>query len=120
MLDIVGRERELRAVDRLLEDLDDGSAALLFCGEPGIGKTTVWTEAVERARTSTPVLTSRPAQTEVKMAFAALADLLGPVEGDVLEQLPEPQRAAISIALLHQEPGPDGPETGSPEEDTPE
>jgi DNA-binding CsgD family transcriptional regulator len=105
MAGIVGRAGELLAVAQLLEGLDGGAAGLLFCGAPGIGKTTIWAEAVDRARSSSLVLTARPAQAEAKMAFAALADLLEPVDEVVLDELPEPQRAAIAIALLREEPG---------------
>ena len=37
---VVGRERELEAAAELLESLKGGAGALVFEGEPGIGKTT--------------------------------------------------------------------------------
>src|SRR5581483_10619030 len=46
------------------------------------------------------VLECRPAQAEAKLAFASLADLLGPVVDDALPGLPEPQRLALEVALL--------------------
>ncbi|MDX6490796.1 MAG: hypothetical protein QOD43_1041, partial [Gaiellaceae bacterium] len=40
-----------------------------------------------------------------ELAFAALGDLLEPMADDVLPELPEPQRRAIAVALLREEPG---------------
>jgi DNA-binding SARP family transcriptional activator len=48
---LVGRDRQLRAVDQALERAHAGrGAALLVSGEPGIGKTRLAEEAVRRAR----------------------------------------------------------------------
>ena len=46
---IVGREAELAAVERFLAAPSDEPAALVVEGEAGIGKTTVWLEAVRLA-----------------------------------------------------------------------
>jgi hypothetical protein len=46
---VVGREAELRAVDEILVAAREGLGALVFEGEPGIGKTTVWREGISRA-----------------------------------------------------------------------
>jgi DNA-binding CsgD family transcriptional regulator len=105
---VVGRERELEAAAELLSDLDGEAAALVFEGEPGIGKTTVWAEAVARAPSGYQVLSARPAKAEAQLAFAALSDLLEPVIDGVIADLPEPQRTAIAVALLREEPGPSG------------
>jgi DNA-binding CsgD family transcriptional regulator len=100
--EIVGRDRELEAFDRWL-DRPDGSVLLLE-GEAGIGKTTLWRESVRRASDrGWLVLTCEPTRDEGRLAFAALADLLAPVLGDVLAQLPVPQRRALEIALLLRE-----------------
>src|ERR671931_2940872 len=88
---VVGRDRELEAAAELLSRLDGGAAALVFEGEPGIGKTTVWTEAVERAPDRCPVLAARPTKAESPLAFAGLSDLLQPVVDQVLVDLPAPQ-----------------------------
>lgn len=103
---IVGRDGELEAAAEFFDGLKGGSAALVFAGEPGIGKTTLWMEAVERARAgSVMVLSARPVAAEVRLAFAALADLLGPVVDDVITGLPEPQARALAVALLREDPG---------------
>jgi DNA-binding CsgD family transcriptional regulator/tetratricopeptide (TPR) repeat protein len=105
MSGLVGREAELRIVAGFLERLAEGPAGLLFEGEPGIGKTTVWAETVERARGQVCVLRAQPAEAEARLAFAALADLLEPVFRDVLAELPTPQQHALAVALLKEEPG---------------
>lgn len=107
MLDeIVGRDREREAASEFLEAMARGPAALVFAGEPGIGKTTLWMEAVERARERLlTVLSARPVAAEARLAFTALADLLEPVADDVLAGLPEPQRRALAVALLREDPG---------------
>jgi DNA-binding CsgD family transcriptional regulator len=103
---VVGRDRELEAAVEFLDELERGPAALVFEGEPGIGKTTLWSSVVEWARDrSMVVLSARVVEPEAKLAFAALGDLLEPVGDDVLSELPEPQRRAIAVALLRADPG---------------
>jgi len=51
------------------------------------------------------VLAARLVQAEDKLAFAALGDLLEPVADDLLAELPVPQRRAITVALLREDPG---------------
>jgi len=73
--------------------------------EPGIGKTTVWREGIARARCQGyRVLSCRAAPAEARLSFAALSDLLTPIEGAAFESLPVPQRRALDAALLRAEP----------------
>jgi AAA ATPase domain len=75
--------------------------AVVAEGEPGIGKTTVWKAGLEVAKAQgSVVLSCRPVEAEVKLAFAALADLLAPVVDAGLDDLPAPQREALEVALL--------------------
>jgi DNA-binding NarL/FixJ family response regulator len=98
---IVGREAELARGDQFLAAMADGPAILLLEGEPGIGKTTVWTELCERAAArGYTVLSARPVQSETELAFAGLIDLIGGIADRYLPTLPAPQRAALEIALL--------------------
>jgi DNA-binding CsgD family transcriptional regulator len=106
MSGVVGREAELGVAEEFLGRLRGGPAGLVFEGPPGIGKTTVWAGAVARAGGEFWVLSARPAEAEAGLAFGALADLLDPVPGGVLEQLPAPQRHGLAVALLREEPGP--------------
>jgi DNA-binding CsgD family transcriptional regulator len=98
---IVGRDRERRAVARLLEAIPSGLVALVVEGDPGIGKSTVLRDGVGQARTAgCRVLACQPAAAEARLSFAALGDLLEPVIDDVLSELPRPQRQALEVALL--------------------
>jgi hypothetical protein len=98
---LVGREAELAAVEELLGDAEPSLAALEVVGEPGIGKTTVWQEAVRRGEArGLRVVAARPAESEARLAFAALGDLLDRVGEEILAPLPPPQRNAIDVALL--------------------
>ncbi len=98
---LIGRVDELTVVDDVLEHLGGGAHALFIEGEPGIGKTRLWAEAVERARGhGYRVLSTRPAGSEVQLAFAGLSDLLRDELDDVLPALPPPQRRALEVALL--------------------
>jgi DNA-binding CsgD family transcriptional regulator len=98
--DVVGREDELAAISDFL-DADGAPCAVVVEGEPGIGKTTVWLAAIEQAEArGLRVLRARPVESESKLAFSSLADLLGPVLQDVLGELPPPQRRALDAALL--------------------
>ncbi len=97
---IVGRESELAVVEEYLACEPTGRT-LAIVGEPGIGKTTVWSEAVARARArEAVVLVARPSESEAKLAFAGLADLLARVQEAPLAALPGPQRDALEVALL--------------------
>ena len=103
---VIGRDDDLAAGDRFLDMLDGGSATLVLEGEPGIGKTTVWSEIRARALAhGHTVLTSRPVQSETELPFAGLLDLLGE-HIDLLGGLPAPQRRALEIALTRVEPEP--------------
>ena len=105
---VVGRAAELDVVDAFLAALDDGPARLLVEGEPGIGKTTVWQAATARARErGFRILASRPGSSETRLTFAGLGDFLSDVDDDDLEALPAPQRRALRVALLRDDP--DGP-----------
>jgi predicted ATPase len=96
----VGRAVEAAALARFAEGLRDRSAAVLVRGEPGIGKTTLWRHAVAAAEASgVLVLAVGCVEAEMPIAMCALADLLEPVLGDVLDELPTSQREALSGAL---------------------
>ena len=100
--EIVGREEELTAISAFLEVPHPLPRALLIVGEAGIGKTTLWREAVSLAR-EYRVLTSRPVEAEARLSLAGLDDLLEGVHDEVLPQLPGPQARALRIALLLEE-----------------
>ena len=79
---------------------------LVIEGEPGIGKTTLWTEATGRARAAGwHVLSCRPAASDAGLPHVGLADLLRSVPDDAFARLPAPQRRALGVALLREEAG---------------
>ena len=89
---LIGRDAELTAVESFLEDVPAG-ALLELEGEPGIGKTALWSEACERARRrGYRVLSSRPGELETALAYAALGDLLEEVIDEALLSLPTARR----------------------------
>jgi DNA-binding CsgD family transcriptional regulator len=99
--DIVGRERELAALVRFVEERPGRPQALVFEGEAGIGKTTLWRAGLDAAAAAGHrVLVSRPGERETELAYSALGDLIGAVFDEALEDVPSPQRQALAIALL--------------------
>ena len=98
---VFGRERELAAGTAFLDALREASGALLIEGEPGIGKSTVWSAIVRSADAgSVRVLQARPAESEARLSYAALADLVGPVFDATRARLPAPQEHALAATLL--------------------
>lgn len=103
---IVGREAELACLSRFLEACRSAPAGLVIRGAPGIGKTTLWSEAVAMADADgRVVLTCRPGEAETALSYAALADLVGDVADEVGPELPQPQRRALATALLRDDEG---------------
>lgn len=103
---VIGRTAELAEGERFLDALAEGPAALVIRGEAGIGKSSIWGELVSRAGTrGYRPITCRPARTEVGLAFVGLADLLDDMPEAHLAALPHPQRRALEVALLREDPG---------------
>ena len=99
--DVVGRERELAEVGAFLSAVPDGPSALLIDGDAGIGKTTVWLTAVRNAEDhGYRVLRARPAESESRLSYAALADIVGPVFEEIRSALPDPQERALATVML--------------------
>lgn len=103
--ELLGRATELESIGAFVERSKSGPADLVIEGEAGIGKTTVWREALRLAENcGIRVLSCRGAETEAKLSFAGLADLLEPVPDEALDSLPGPQRRALDVALLRTDP----------------
>src|SRR5262245_48931914 len=99
--EIVGRDEELASVRAFVGGAGDDAAALALEGEAGIGKSTLWLAGVEEAHlVGLRVLSSRPAQAERGLAYAALGDLFEDVLDEVLPELSPPRRRALEVALL--------------------
>jgi hypothetical protein len=70
-------------------------------GDAGIGKTTVWLDAVRNAvDRGYRVLRARPAESESRLSYAALADMVGPAFDEVRAALPDPQERALATVML--------------------
>ncbi|HXH97753.1 MAG TPA: ATP-binding protein, partial [Gaiellaceae bacterium] len=88
-------------MDRFLDVLSERPCALVLEGDAGIGKTTVWRAAVDRARgRSYTVLVCRASESESSVSFLGLGDLFESVSEEALDRLPEPQRLALRVALV--------------------
>ena len=76
-------------------------SALVIEGEAGIGKTTLWSAAVQQARErGFRVFSARASQVESVLAYAVVADLISDVDCAALGGLPEVQRIAVDRVLL--------------------
>lgn len=96
---LLGRERELATIERMLQQASAGGGALLIRGEPGIGKTTLLDWADHRAgELGIGVLRTAGVPSEAQMPFAGLHRLLRPHLGRIGE-LPAPQQASLSLAF---------------------
>src|SRR3982751_2143804 len=99
---VVGREQELAAIRDVLAA--PGFAAVVLEGDPGAGKTTVWRGALDEAGArGVAVLHARAAEAERGLSYAALAALIAPLL-DAVERLPAPQRRALRVALVLDDP----------------
>lgn len=98
MPELVGREDQLAAVDRLLGEARGGrSGALVVRGDAGIGKSALLDQAV-RSVTGMRVVRGVGIESEAELPFGALHLLLHPFL-DRLERLPGPQAAAMRTAF---------------------
>ena len=107
---LFGRDAELLSIGSFLGRLAQGPATLVLAGQPGAGKTTLLRAgsalAADRGYTR---LETRPARSDLRLAFAGLADLLERCL-PVLDELPAPQARALRVALLLEESRPQPPE----------
>jgi DNA-binding CsgD family transcriptional regulator len=100
---IVGRDLELASIDDFFQR-PTSDRALVLRGEPGIGKTTLWKAGVARAAEhGYQVRTTRPTESEAKLSFVGLGDLLQDLGDEAFAELPGPQRLSLNVALLRAE-----------------
>src|SRR5260370_6375400 len=95
---LLGREREREVLDRVLEAAreDHGGVRAVY-GEPGVGRTGLLEYAIE-AGSDFRVARAVGVEAEMELPFAALHQLCSRSLG-ALERLPDPQRAALEVAL---------------------
>jgi hypothetical protein len=101
---IFGRDAELRTISEFVAQIPNAPGALVLAGPAGGGKTTLLRAGAATAGDQGfTVLRTIPARSDLRLAFAGLADLLEPHIGAVIGELPPPQATALRIALLLQE-----------------
>jgi DNA-binding CsgD family transcriptional regulator len=95
---LLGRENESQVLEALLAAARKGEGgAIVVHGEPGIGKTALLEHAVALAGDFN-VLRTVGNEAEMELPYASLQEFFRPGLGEV-EQLPQPQRRAVEIAL---------------------
>jgi DNA-binding NarL/FixJ family response regulator len=98
---IFGRDLELAAMERFFDGAPTWPSAIVIEGEAGIGKTTLWLEGVRRAEVrGVRALRARPAESEQKLSYVALADLVDEAFDEVGSALPQVQQSALAGALV--------------------
>lgn len=95
---LAGREAQRSAIANLIADARDGrSGVIALVGEPGIGKSALLEYGAELAD-GMNVLRARGVQSEARIPFAGLSELLRPALAH-LDKIPYPQAAALEGAL---------------------
>jgi DNA-binding CsgD family transcriptional regulator len=95
---LLGRQREREALDRLLASALGGhGGVLVMYGEPGVGKTALLRYAGDAAR-GFRVIQTVGVEAEMELPYAALQQLCSPLL-DLSGHLPQPQRDAVSVAF---------------------
>jgi DNA-binding CsgD family transcriptional regulator len=106
---MVGREQERHLLGGLVESLNVGGGAVVIHGEPGMGKTSLLGFVADRAkRHNARVLTARGIESEAVLPFAAVTDLLWPLQ-EHFAALPAIQREALEVCLALSAGPPRGP-----------
>jgi len=81
---LLGRDAEIELLTSLLDRIESGGGALVLRGEPGIGKSRLLSQAVALAEErQMSVLAARGVQSEARLAFGGLQQLLRPVRSQV-------------------------------------
>jgi DNA-binding NarL/FixJ family response regulator len=95
---LLGRADEREVLDRLLENVRGGqSGVVVVRGEAGVGKTALLHHCARQA-SGFRVARLAGVESEMELPFAGLHQLCAPML-DRLDALPEPQRAALRVAL---------------------
>jgi DNA-binding CsgD family transcriptional regulator/tetratricopeptide (TPR) repeat protein len=106
---MVGREHERHLLGGLVESLSVGGAAVVIHGEPGMGKTALLGFVADCAkRRDARILTARGIESEAVLPFAAITDLLWPLQ-EHFATLPAIQREALEVCLALSAGPPRGP-----------
>jgi hypothetical protein len=106
---IVGRDHERRILGGLIDSPKVGGGAAAIYGEPGMGKTSLLNFIADRAkRSGAQVLTACGMESEAVLPFAAITDLLWPLQTH-FATLPAILREALEVRLALSAGPPRGP-----------
>ncbi|MET0454202.1 MAG: AAA family ATPase [Mycobacterium sp.] len=104
---VLSRSAERHAVGGFLAAARSAPTVLVLEGEAGIGKTTLWLDALDQAqRLGFRVLAAQATEAETVLAYSGVADLLGDLEPEAFAHLPVLQRLAVDRVLLRAEGDP--------------
>ncbi|MDH6194896.1 DNA-binding CsgD family transcriptional regulator [Mycobacterium frederiksbergense] len=96
-MNLRGRNRECQTLDGLITGVRSGSQVLVLRGEAGVGKSALLDYAAARAD-GFRIMRVVGVESDMELAFAGLQQLCAPLL-DHLDELPEPQRAALNVAF---------------------
>ena len=100
-MDVIGKGAERERTRAWLKGAIADRIALFIEGEPGIGKTTLWSDGINQARLEGwTVLVCRPRPSDAGLSNVGLTDLLRNVPDEVFNNLPPPQRRPLEVATL--------------------
>jgi DNA-binding CsgD family transcriptional regulator len=95
---LIGRQREREALDRLLDGARAGRGGVLVAhGDAGVGKTALLEYAVGAAR-GFGIARASGVEAEMELPFAAVQQLCSPFL-DFFDRLPQPQHEALGVAF---------------------
>ncbi len=92
------RSERSRLVDLVTSASDGDGGAVVLAGDAGVGKSSLCAEVAASAASTAIVLRASGVEQETAIAFAALHQLLVPLEGRIHE-LPGPQAESLQAAL---------------------
>ena len=105
---LLGRETDIEALTGLLDDVEQTGAALVLRGDPGIGKSRLLGEAAAVARErGLTVLSATGVQSEARLGFSGLHQLLRPVKGRAADLIPAHREALDAAFGITDGPAPD-------------
>jgi DNA-binding CsgD family transcriptional regulator len=97
---LFGREAERAQLTQLLDGAVSGPVGCILQGMPGIGKSTLWRDAVESARDRRyRVLETVSSEPDSVLAFSGVGDLFERLPDEVYEPLTVAQARALNAAL---------------------
>jgi DNA-binding CsgD family transcriptional regulator len=102
---LFGRETERTRIGELVALAAGGPVGVAIEGAAGVGKTTIWRDAVEAAvGWGYGVLRAAPSEADATLAFSGLGDLFDGLADELFDLLPGPQRRALDAALFLSDP----------------